>query len=257
MNCREALLHLYEYLDKELTEDVAKKIEAHLTICEHCFDKYEFEKLLQSHISKKGQIEVDAEPLKAKVLQRIAEIDAQSGSGGFLARFRPYLAVAIAVTVIVVTVVTSLNHSNSDVYAALHPFVSNHVATVVSSETPLAALPRSEIENALGPSFRIPKELLEVNAERLPKTGRLDTCSDKEAAHLIYDYLGKEVSVYVIRDSSFEPCPNLEVKKADHHTYHYGSLDDMNVIMWRCQSVWCVAVADTDFETLMHFASAY
>jgi len=257
MNCREALLHLYEYLDEELTEDVVKKIEAHLTICEHCFDKYEFEKLLKSVIAKKGQMEVDAEPLKAKVLQRIAEIENPRGGGGFLSKFRPYLAAAIAVVVIAFTLVTSLNHSSSDVYAALQPFVSNHMQTVVAAETPMIPLSRADLENTLQKIIHVPDELLKPTADRFPKTGEMDECSNKKAAHIVYDYLGSDISVYVIDDTTFKPCPSLEVKKEGHHDYHYGSLDGLNVIMWRCQDVWCVAVAETAVENLMQFASAF
>jgi anti-sigma factor (TIGR02949 family) len=257
MNCREALQHLYDYLDKELTEDVAKKIEAHLTICEHCFDKYEFEKMLQEFVSKRGQMEVDAEPLKAKVLQRISELDNPKGSGGFLSKFRPYFAAAIAVVVIALTLVTSLNHSSSDIYAALHPFVSNHMQTVVAAETPMIPLNEADLESALQKIVHVPDDLLKTTAGRRPKTGEMDECSNKKAAHIVYDYLGDDISVYVIDDMTFKPCPSLDVKKEGDHSYHYGSLDGMNVIMWRCQGVWCVAVAETAVENLMQFASAY
>ena len=83
MNCREALQLMYEYLDSELTEDQVKKVEIHLKACEHCFSKFEFERLLQDCLLKKGQVTVDAGPLKSKVMERIQELDEEEDRGVF------------------------------------------------------------------------------------------------------------------------------------------------------------------------------
>jgi mycothiol system anti-sigma-R factor len=74
---------MYEYLDGELTPDTLKRIKAHISACEHCFSKFEFEKHLHQSISDKGQIEVNAEPLKQKVLRGIRELDMEDEREGF------------------------------------------------------------------------------------------------------------------------------------------------------------------------------
>jgi len=257
MNCREALLHLYEYLDKELTEDTVRKIEGHLTICEHCFDKYEFEKMLHKAIAEKGRAVVNAEPLKAKVLEQIAEIDRDDRSGGFFSRFRPYLAAAAAMAVIVLSLISGLGRKDSEVYAGLRPFVSSHLENVVGVDKLLVNESSTEIEATIGNAVTIPAAFLEPNADRHPTRVFLVTCSGSEAAHFVYEYTESDLSVYIISDSTFQPCPNLSVVREGHHTYHCGSLDGINVLIWRCEAAWCVAVADTGVENLMAFASAY
>jgi mycothiol system anti-sigma-R factor len=103
MNCRDALEHLYAYLDRELNEETVRKIRAHLEICDHCLDRYEFEERLQKLISDRGRVDVDPEPLKERVLQRIREIDDQNRPS-FFSRFRPFLAAVAAIIVVVVGV---------------------------------------------------------------------------------------------------------------------------------------------------------
>ncbi|MBU2624604.1 MAG: zf-HC2 domain-containing protein [candidate division Zixibacteria bacterium] len=257
MNCREALLHLYEYLDKELTEDTVRKIEAHLTTCEHCFDKYEFEKMLHKVIAEKGHAEVDSEPLKAKVLARIAEIDGNEQSSGFFSRFRPYLATAVALAVIGLTLFSILDLNSSDAYASLRPIVDNHLQKVVSAEGSTVKKTMSEIEESLNDFVTVPEEFFRESSDRIATRGFPDSCSNSEAVHLVYEYLGSNVSVYIIPDSAFQPCPKLEVMQNGHNKYHYGLLDGINVIMWQCKGLWCIAAADTEVEDLMHFASAY
>ena len=83
MNCREALQLMYEYLDNELTKDQVEKVNAHLMACEHCFSKFEFEKLLHGCLLKKGQVVVDAERLKSRVMEKIQQLDEEKDRGVF------------------------------------------------------------------------------------------------------------------------------------------------------------------------------
>ena len=43
MNCREAVEHLYEYLDKELTPAVEREVRDHLEDCHPCLEQFDFE----------------------------------------------------------------------------------------------------------------------------------------------------------------------------------------------------------------------
>jgi anti-sigma factor (TIGR02949 family) len=83
MNCREALQLMYEYLDSELTQEQVERIRIHLSACEHCFSKFEFEKLLHDCLLKKGQLAVDAGPLKSRVMERIQQLDEEEDRGVF------------------------------------------------------------------------------------------------------------------------------------------------------------------------------
>jgi mycothiol system anti-sigma-R factor len=43
MNCREALDHVYEYLDRELTPEVELEVREHLQACQPCGQHFDFE----------------------------------------------------------------------------------------------------------------------------------------------------------------------------------------------------------------------
>jgi len=43
MNCQEALHHLYEFLDREMTPDDERRVREHLTACHPCDDRFDVE----------------------------------------------------------------------------------------------------------------------------------------------------------------------------------------------------------------------
>jgi len=73
MNCRECLEHLYEYLDRELTPDVEREIQAHLAECPPCGEQHDFEavflKFLRARVSAQG-----APPaLRRRILEQLLD----------------------------------------------------------------------------------------------------------------------------------------------------------------------------------------
>ncbi len=80
MDCKQALLKLYNYLDNELDAIESKEVEEHLKSCKHCFGKAEFERILKRTVKEKCCYEHVPEQLKTSILERIKQIDSQSGS---------------------------------------------------------------------------------------------------------------------------------------------------------------------------------
>lgn len=54
ITCEQALQHLFDYLDHELDSGVHHKMEQHLSTCQSCFSRFEFEKRLKSRMLKLG-----------------------------------------------------------------------------------------------------------------------------------------------------------------------------------------------------------
>lgn len=51
--CDKVLQGLWEYLDKECTEENRQHIKQHLDLCRSCYDRMEFEQLLRDHMREK------------------------------------------------------------------------------------------------------------------------------------------------------------------------------------------------------------
>lgn len=52
MTCQEAVDKLYDYLDREIDEITAARIEKHLELCRLCCDHLEFEKNMKELVQK-------------------------------------------------------------------------------------------------------------------------------------------------------------------------------------------------------------
>jgi anti-sigma factor (TIGR02949 family) len=250
MNCREALQHLYDYLDKELTDDMVRKIENHLSTCDHCLDKFEFEKLLHEMLAKKGQVSVDAEPLKAKVMERIKQLESEGDSAGFFNRYRPYIAAATAVVLVIVGLFTYLKDSDSKLFAA---FVKCHSDT---DHGDTAQMTPAEIESCLKHFKQLPDDLLLSASDRNLATAVEADYEGEQALHLTYHpYRGADVSIFVIADTSFTPRHDMQVVNHGQKRYMWATMDDTTVLLWKCHNVWCAAVSTLDAETLISFVS--
>ena len=52
-DCKSVLKDLFDYIDKEMNDQDASEMKAHLELCRVCFDRMEFEQLLRSHLQDK------------------------------------------------------------------------------------------------------------------------------------------------------------------------------------------------------------
>jgi anti-sigma factor (TIGR02949 family) len=249
---------LYEYLDNELTDDVVTRIRTHLSVCEHCFDKFEFEKHLNEYVSRSGRVEVDSAPLRARVMEGIRELDEEDLPEGFFYKFRPYLAAAAAVVLVVIGLVFVLNGGRSTAYAKVKPLIENH-KKCLHDRVNGDGLPMDEsaIRACVSGFLSDPDILFQPASDRLPVFGDIVSCPQCRAAHVAFEYAETEVSIFIFEDHDYTPPDEYEIVRASGHDFHRGSLDGMNVIFWRCKGCWCAAVATLDFADIISFASIY
>ena|GEM_PF-2048777 len=258
MNCREALQLMYEYLDSELTEDQVKRVEIHLKTCEHCFSKFEFEKLLQGCLMKKGQVAVDAEPLKSRVIKQIQRLDEEGDQGVFFSRVRPFFAAAAAIVLIVIGLAFVLNRGYSTAYAQVKPLVEEHrqcLLDIRSGSQPL--MTADEIRACLSEHMTVPDVLLQPAPDRQPSVGKTFMCHGCEVMLLAYDYKGADITMYIIDNEEYVPPEEFEKITADDRLYYSGSYDGVNVIYWQCMGYWFAAVSALDVDSMFSFASKY
>lgn len=57
MTCEEVVEQLFDYLDRELDNDVSERIDRHLERCRDCFTRAEFEKRLRAKVNEAVAVE--------------------------------------------------------------------------------------------------------------------------------------------------------------------------------------------------------
>lgn len=57
MTCEEVIEQLFDYLDRELDNEVSERIDRHLKRCRDCFTRAEFEKRLREKVNEAAEVE--------------------------------------------------------------------------------------------------------------------------------------------------------------------------------------------------------
>ena len=71
MDCEQALQHLYELLDRELTAELEVQVQAHFNNCQRCFPLYEFERAFKRFLKARAETQAAPESLRRKIFDRI------------------------------------------------------------------------------------------------------------------------------------------------------------------------------------------
>ena len=70
-DCRQALDHLYEYLDGELTPLVEAAIKAHLAVCAPCFALFGFEQAYLRFLEARARTQGAPPALRRRILDQL------------------------------------------------------------------------------------------------------------------------------------------------------------------------------------------
>lgn len=71
MNCREALEHLYEYLDRELTAEDERIVRSHLAACGPCEERFDVERAFLQFIEARCRARGAPPELRRKILREL------------------------------------------------------------------------------------------------------------------------------------------------------------------------------------------
>jgi anti-sigma factor (TIGR02949 family) len=71
ISCHEALEHLYEYLDHELTPEVEAEVRGHLVACVVCTSRFGFEEVFLKFLEAKSQAQGASPELRRRILERL------------------------------------------------------------------------------------------------------------------------------------------------------------------------------------------
>lgn len=71
LDCADCLGHLYEYVDGELTPELAEAISAHLSECGECLPHFKFEQAYLAFLKARPQLANAPPQLRDEILRRI------------------------------------------------------------------------------------------------------------------------------------------------------------------------------------------
>jgi anti-sigma factor (TIGR02949 family) len=71
MNCREALEHLYEFLDRELTPEDERTVRAHLEACGPCVERFDVERAFLRFIEARCRTRGAPPELRRRILREL------------------------------------------------------------------------------------------------------------------------------------------------------------------------------------------
>jgi len=70
-DCAEAVEHLYELLDNELTPELTERVRRHFEHCPECFPRYEFESAFKRFLQARTASRAAPEGLRRRVFEQI------------------------------------------------------------------------------------------------------------------------------------------------------------------------------------------
>lgn len=73
MSCNEALEHIYEFLDGELTDDVQMRIREHLALCRKCFPHFRHEEVFLRFIERRAVLIKAPPALRRRIMQMLVD----------------------------------------------------------------------------------------------------------------------------------------------------------------------------------------
>ena len=71
MNCRDAVDHLYEYLDRELTPELEREVRTHISNCKPCMKTADFEQAFLTFLEARCRHGTAPPELRRKILEQI------------------------------------------------------------------------------------------------------------------------------------------------------------------------------------------
>ena len=75
LDCAECLSHLYEFVDGELTPEIAEAISAHIGDCGECLPHFKFERAFLAFIAARAELAKAPPALRDRILRGILSAD--------------------------------------------------------------------------------------------------------------------------------------------------------------------------------------
>lgn len=219
MNCQEALDLLYDFIDKEASDIDARQVQEHLHNCKHCFEVYKIEGAVQQLITEKlthAEVTPCVEALKAKVLNRLDEIDAGQKKIGRNLPFGKTALTLAAAAVLVLAIGAALILASFYRHHELFIPLEEAHWTAAGETAPFAdAVVTASVETRLADGMHY-----QVNSQVASYTlvgGHMEQVDGVEMAHFLYRNGDHRVSVFVAPAGQFSIPETLQKAAVSRH----------------------------------------
>ena len=71
MDCEDCVSHLYEFVDGELTPELARAISSHIAECGECLTQFKFEEAFIAFLAARPELAKAPPALREKILRRV------------------------------------------------------------------------------------------------------------------------------------------------------------------------------------------
>lgn len=78
ISCAQAVEHLYEYLDREITPEVEAQVRHHLEQCIRCAGRFDFEDQFLNFLEARARTRTAPPDLRQRIIETLRIIDAES-----------------------------------------------------------------------------------------------------------------------------------------------------------------------------------
>lgn len=82
LDCTEVLDQVFEYLNKELSDDSVTRVKGHLDACPHCLQEFGLEDAVRQLVASSCGCEVAPERLRRQIISRITEVRVSASASG-------------------------------------------------------------------------------------------------------------------------------------------------------------------------------
>ena len=73
-------------------------------------------------------------------------------------------------------------------------------------------------------------------------------------SHLVYNFEGHDVSIFIMPPDCFKP-PNNLAKLENHDSISCGHQKNYSFMVWNCEKYWFVAISDAEYDEFAEFVS--
>ena len=260
MDCKEIKRYLYAFLDDELDVKTNLEIQGHLSGCQDCQSRFEFEKKMKSLVEEHEIGEAAPIYMRTRLSAALDEEIGRSKRGWFDTFLAPRLrlvnglALALSVVAVIAMSFTLYLNRQDNMSAFASEAVNNHLMYFFGEMPVEFVSPETrEVTNWFEgrPNFVI--DVPEFRGGRLDLVGgRLCSANDKRAAYIMYRHndIGHRLSLFAFNNASLKPIAKRTLKIEDK-TFHINEFKDHKVILWKEGDIVYSMVSDIGEDDLM------
>lgn len=256
MDCREALKHLFDYVDGELVGSSKIEVESHFAICQGCQRRIDFERNWKAMLKEKLSVSKAPSELKARIRVQIEEETGVSQKRFALSTlFKPQLALAIAALVMILGIYFfGLRQTVPQIVAE---FVEEHEEYIEEgAPQDITSTDPQEVEAFFRDKVDFKPHLSNfVQKDWQFLGGKLQNITGRKTAYLCLKKEGIWVSLYLLSDKGVS-MPSLEIMTKKGKTFYVIKYKGYNCILWRGDGMFCGLVSELAVQTLIDYASA-